>query len=575
MKRQDNGDPQPESRALNLAGRTGAEIFNEILISEGVDIMFGYPGGAVLPIFDVLYSSPIKFIRSRHEQGAAHMADGYARSTGKVGVVLATSGPGATNLVTGIATANMDSVPIVAFTGQVKSFLIGNDAFQEADVTGITRPITKYNVLVTDVQDIGRVMKEAFYIARTGRPGPVVVDIAVDATMARADKEPDLALALPGYKPQARGHDRQIRRAAEAINASQKPVFYVGGGVILSGASDALRAMVDKAKVPVTTTLLGLGAVDESHPLAMRMLGMHGSVTANYAVQESDCLIAVGARFDDRVTGDLASFAPKAKIIHIDIDPASISKNVTVDIPVVGDARDVLERMLEFIQPVQRPAWLKQIEEWKRKYPFQYDASSDRLKPQRVVEALGEMTSHDAIVATGVGQHQMWAAQYYGWRRPRQVLTSGGLGTMGYGCPAAIGAQFGNPGRTVIDIDGDGSFSMTMGEVITAVTYDQPVKFVVLDNNYLGMVRQWQEMFYGRRYSSVEHPCPDYAAVAEGFGAKGMSISHPSQLKDAIAEMLAHEGPVVLACHVEEEENVFPFVAPGKALGEVDLGKLL
>jgi acetolactate synthase-1/2/3 large subunit len=546
-----------------------------MLISEGVDIMFGYPGGSVLPIFDVLYSSPIKLVRSRHEQGAAHMADGYARSTGRVGVVLATSGPGATNLVTGIATANMDSVPMVAFTGQVKSFLIGNDAFQEADITGITRPITKHNILVTKVEDMGRVIREAFHIARTGRPGPVVVDIAVDATIAKAQKEPDTNPQIPGYKPRARGHIRQIKRAAEAVNAARRPVLYVGGGVVIAGGAEALRAVVDKAQVPVTTTLLGLGSFDESHPLAMNMLGMHGSVTANYAVQESDCLIAVGARFDDRVTGDLAAFAPKAKIIHIDIDPASISKNVNVDIPVVGDAKDALERMLEFLEPVDRAPWLKQIADWKAKYPFTYDRTPGNIRPQHVVEALGELTGHDAIIATGVGQHQMWAAQYYGWRRPRQMLTSGGLGTMGFGCPAAIGAQFGNPGKTVIDIDGDGSFSMTMCEVITAAAYNQPVKFVVLDNNYLGMVRQWQEMFYGHRYSSVAHPCPDFAVIAEGFGAKGMSISHSSEVNDAIREMLAHEGPVVLSCHVEEEENVFPFVPPGKSLGEVDLGKLL
>lgn len=574
-QQQTTGDSPDKRPAISLAGSTGAEIFHQMLLDEGVDVMFGYPGGAVLPIFDVLYSSPIKFVRSRHEQGAAHMADGYARSTGKVGVVLATSGPGATNLITGLATANMDSVPVVAFTGQVKSFLIGNDAFQEADVTGITRPITKHNMLVKTAEDIGRVVKEAFYIARTGRPGPVLVDIAVDATMAKVSGSPDLSLALPGYKPRTRGHIRQITRAAEAINASRRPVLYIGGGVVLAGASQALRALVDKAQVPVTTTLLGLGAFDESHPLAMNMLGMHGSVTANYAVQESDCLIAVGARFDDRVTGDLPRFAPKAKIIHIDIDPASISKNVTVDIPVVGDAKCVLAEMLEFIVPADRSPWLAQIAEWKRQYPFRYDTSGATIKPQQVIEALGELTDHDAIVATGVGQHQMWAAQYYGWRRPRQILTSGGLGTMGYGCPAAIGAQFGNPGQTVIDIDGDGSFSMTMVEVITAVAYDQPVKFVVLDNHYLGMVRQWQEMFYGHRYSSVAHPCPDFAVIAEGFGAKGMSISQSSEVKDAIAEMLAHDGPVVLACHVEKEENVFPFVPPGKSLGEVDLGKLL
>jgi len=564
---------KPGRSSERLIGSSGAEIFHEMLLEEGVEIMFGFPGGAVLPIFDVLYNSPIRFVLTRHEQGAAHMADGYARSTGKTGVVIATSGPGATNLVTGLATANMDSVPLVAFTGQVKSFLIGNDAFQEADVTGVTRPITKHNFLVKRAEDLGRVVREAFYIARTGRPGPVVVDIAVDATVARLEEAPELELALPGYKPRMTGNVRQIKAAAEAINASQRPVLYVGGGVIISGASEALRAIVEKGRIPVTTTLLGLGAVDETHPLAMRMLGMHGSVTSNYAVQESDCLIAVGARFDDRVTGDLAAFAPHAKVIHVDVDPASISKNVEVDIPVVGDARDILEKMLEFIQPVDRLAWLEKIDKWKREYPFAYQKGG-RIKPQEVVEAVGELTDHDAIVATGVGQHQMWTAQFYGWRRPRQIITSGGLGTMGYGCPAAIGAQFGNPGRTVVDIDGDGSFSMTMGEVITAVRYDQPVKFVVLDNTYLGMVRQWQELFYGHRYSAVDHPCPDFKTVAEGFGAKGMKISEPSEVRDAVSEMLKHEGPVVLACQIEPEENVFPFVGPGKSLSDIDLGKL-
>ena len=563
-----------EAQPRSYVGRSGAEILHDILLQEQVEILFGFPGGMVLPIFDVLYSSPIKFIMSRHEQGAAHMADGYARSTGKTGVVIATSGPGATNLVTGLATANMDSVPMVAITGQVKSFLIGNDAFQEADVTGITRPITKHNFLVKRVEELGRVMKEAFLIARTGRPGPVLVDIAVDATVAKMDHEPDMAPNLPGYKPRTAGHLRQIKMAAEAINAAKQPVLYVGGGVVIAEAAQELRALARKGRLPVTTTLLGLGAFDETDPLALQMLGMHGSAAANYAVQACDCLVSVAARFDDRVTGDLKTFAPHAKIIHIDIDPCSISKNVPVDIPVVGDAKDILSRMIEFIQPVERGQWLAQIAAWKKEHPFRYAAPTGAIRPQQVVEALGELTNHDAIVATGVGQHQMWAAQFYGWRRPRQIITSGGLGTMGFGCPAAIGAQFGNPGKTVIDIDGDGSFSMTMVEVITAVRYGQPVKFVVLDNTYLGMVRQWQELFYGHRYSAVEHPCPDFAAVAEGFGAKGMTVADPRQLNDAISEMLKSEGPVVLACHVEPEENVFPFVGPGKSLSEVDLGKL-
>lgn len=557
----------------SLAGFNGAEIFHEMLLKEGVDLMFGFPGGAVLPILDVMYRSPIRFVRARHEQGATHMADGYARSTGKTGVVLVTSGPGATNVVTGLATANMDSVPLVVFTGQVKSFLIGNDAFQEADTTGITRPITKHNFMVKRVEDMGRTVKEAFHIARTGRPGPVLVDMAVDATANKISGEAELEMDLPGYKPRTVGHQRQIKMAADAINASQRPVLYVGGGVVISGATEALRALAEKGRIPVTTTLLGLGTFDETNPLALQMLGMHGSATANYAVQECDCLIAVGARFDDRITGDVATFAPKAKIIHIDIDPTSIAKNVEVDVPVVGDAKDILEKILEFIEPVGREPWLKRIADWKKKYPLTYERDG-HIKPQEVVELLGKMTDHDAIVATGVGQHQMWAAQFYGWRHPRRIITSGGLGTMGFGCPAAIGAQFGNPGKTVIDIDGDGSFSMTMIEVITAVQYEMPVKFVVLNNNYLGMVRQWQEMFYGRRYSGVDHPCPAFDEIARGFGAHGMSVSDRSELGDALDGMFKHEGPVVLDVQVEPEENVYPMVAAGKSLHEMDLGKL-
>ena len=563
-----------EQQRKSYIGLTGAELFHQMLLEEGVEIMFGIPGGALLPIFDALYESPIKFVLTRHEQGAAHMADGYARSTGKVGVCIATSGPGATNLVTGLATAYMDSTPLVAITGQVRSTLIGNDAFQEADTTGITRPITKHNMLVKRTEDIGRAVKEAFYIARSGRPGPVLIDIAVDTTMNKLDKEPDLTLDLPGYKPKTTGHIRQIRMAAEAINASEKPLLYVGGGVVISGASEQLRQLAKKGNIPVTTTLMALGTFDESDPLALQMLGMHGSATANYATQECDCLIAVGARFDDRVTGKVETFAPHAKIIHIDIDPSSIGKNVPVDIPVVGDARDVLEKMLPFIESKPRQPWLEQIARWKKQYPFRYDPSDGKIKPQQIIESLGKITNHDAIIATGVGQHQMWTAQFYGWRRPRQLITSGGLGTMGFGLPAAIGAQFGNPGKTVIDIDGDGSFTMTMGELLTATRYSQPVKVIVMDNCYLGMVRQWQELFYGKRYSATSLICPNLSVVAEAFGAKGMRIDHPDQIDDAIKEMLATDGPCVLVAGIEPEENVFPMVAAGKSLHEMDMGRL-
>jgi len=562
--------PAPRS----FIGVSGAHIFTEILRDEGTEILFGFPGGTVIPIFDALYDSPIRFVLTCHEQGATHMADGYARSTGKTGVVIATSGPGATNLITGLATAHMDSVPIVAFTGQVRSNLIGNDAFQEADITGITRAITKHNFLVTRVDDIARTIKEAFYIARTGRPGPVVVDIAVDATVNKPAKEPRLEPDLPGYKPRGGGHDRQIQAAAKAINKARRPLLYVGGGVVTAGAAQELRDLAAKGRLPVTTTLLALGTVDEADDLSLKMLGMHGTAYANYAVQECDCLVAIGARFDDRVTGRIDTFAAKAEtIIHIDIDPASISKNVVVDIPVVGDAKFILGRMLEHIQPTDRSAWLGQIAEWKQKYPLHYEHDG-LIKPQEVVEALGRITGHDAIIATGVGQHQMWAAQFYGWRRPRQIITSGGLGTMGFGCPAAIGAAFGNPGQTVIDIDGDGSFSMTMIEVFTAVQNDLPVKFVVLDNGYLGMVRQWQEMFYNRRYSGVAHPCPDFSKVAEGLGARGIRINDRAELADGLAETLKHPGPVVCCVSVEPEENVYPMVATGKSLNEMELGKL-
>jgi len=556
-----------------FAGLNGAELLHQLLLEHGVEVMFGFPGGAVLPIFDALYDTPIQFVLTRHEQGAIHMADGYARSTGKVGVVVATSGPGATNLVTGLATANMDSVPIVAVTGQVRSSLMGNDAFQEADTRGITRPVTKHNALVADVADLGRVIHEAFHVARTGRPGPVLVDITVDAAAAKLDDEPDLTMGLPGYHPAHRVDPAEIAAAAEAINTAKRPVLMAGGGVIQAGAAKELRALAEKASIPVTTTLLGLGAVDEQSPLALQMLGMHGTATANYAVQECDCLISVGARFDDRVTGNTETFAPRAKIVHIDIDPTSIGKNIAVDVGVVGDARDVLRRLLPSIRAARRTAWLKTIAQWRARHPLRY-THDGAIKPQEVIERIGELTGHDAIVVTGVGQHQMWAAQHYGWRRPRQIVTSGGLGTMGFGAPAAIGAAIGNPRRTVVDIDGDGSFAMTMVEVLTAVRYRVPVTFVVLNNGYLGMVRQWQELFYDRRYSSVETASPSFAGVAEAFGATGMTVTERADLDGALREALAADGPVVVDVHVEAEENVYPMVATGKALHEMKLGKL-
>ena len=566
--------PKTKTQQGKAKAQTGAAIFRRTLEAEGVDTIFGYPGGVVLPLFDELYESMDKFVLTRHEQGAAHAADGYARSTGKVGVVLATSGPGACNLVTGLATAHMDSIPIVAFTGQVKTTLIGNDAFQEADVTGITRPVTKYNVLVKDVRDLARIMHEAFHVARTGRPGPVLVDIPFDVSMAELNEEPDETIRLPGYKPQLFGNPRQIQAAAEAINASERPVIYAGGGVILANASDLLRQLAEKANVPVTTTLLALGAFDQRSPLSLDMLGMHGTAYANYAVQDCDLLVAIGARFEDRVTGNLANFAPKAKIIHIDVDPSSIAKNVKVDIPVVGDAHNTLTELVKLVEHRPRSVWIDQIAKWKKQYPLTYDRKASSIKPQYVIEQICEATDSQAIIATGVGQHQMWTAQFFGWRFPRQIISSGGLGTMGFGLPAANGAQRGNPGKLVIDIDGDGSFCMTMQELITSVNYSLPVKVMILNNGYLGMVRQWQELFFDKRYSATRIASPDFAALAKGFGATGMVVDQKSDVRQAIDQAIATEGPVLVDFHVDPEENVWPMVPSGKSLHEMKMGTL-
>ena len=546
--------------------RNGAQILLEVLRAEGVDVVFGIPGGSVIPILDAFYdATDIRFILTRHEQGAGHAADGYARATGKVGVCIATSGPGATNLVTALATANFDSIPVVAITGQVKTNLIGNDAFQEADITGITRPITKHNYLVRDVGQLGECLRAAFYIARTGRPGPVLVDIPVDVATAKTDLAlPDRA-SLPGYKPVVKGNRRQIQRAAEAINAAERPVLYVGGGVILSGASDLLRQLAMKANIPVTTTLLGLGAFPEDHPLALKMLGMHGTVYANYAVHEADLLVAIGARFDDRITGDVKKFAPHARIIHVDIDPSSISKNIRVDSPVVGDARDVLEGLLDLVEPCDRSSWLARLDEWKKKSPLAYKPNG--LKPQYVVQQICEASRGEAIVCTEVGQNQMWAAQYYTHRHPRHFLSSGGLGTMGYGFPAAIGAQVGCPDALVVDIAGDGSIQMNIQELATAVYNKIPVKVCILDNGYLGMVRQWQELFYKRRYAAT---CldgnPDFVRLAEAYGACGARVTKSEEVRPALEKAFADRNVWVLDFVVDREENVFPMVPAGEAI---------
>jgi len=571
------GSAKPQ--AAKYKGKSGAQIVHEMLVNDHkVDLMFGYPGGAILPLFDQLYKTPAKFILNRHEQSSGHCADGYARATGKPGVVIVTSGPGATNTVTPIATAQMDSIPMVVFSGQVATKVIGNDAFQEADVTGITRPCTKWNYLIKDIRELPRVVNEAFLVATSGRPGPVLIDLPKDVQVApmpdEVDDSPREHILKRKKVAMSGGSQKQVMDAAELINKSEKPVLYVGGGAIIAGASDALRKVAEKGNIPCTTTLLGLGAFDEHSPLAMYMLGMHGSAFANYAVQECDCLIAVGARFDDRVTGNLATFAPHAKIIHIDIDPSSISKNVDVDVPVVGDARASLEAMIQYIEHRDRKEWFAQINAWKKRYPFKYLDDSPHSKPQYVIEELAKQTNGEAIIATGVGQHQMWAAQFYRWRRPRQMITSGGLGTMGFGLPSAMGAQLGSPGKIVIDIDGDASFLMTCSEMATIAEFDIPVKICILNNDFQGMVKQWQDLFYQRRYSNTPMKNPNFAKMADAYGIRGIRCENKCDVEKTVKEMLAHKGPVLVDFFVEPNEHVYPMVPSGKGLHEMEMGTL-
>jgi acetolactate synthase-1/2/3 large subunit len=562
---------QPAAPAAETSTtKTGAQIVVDTLVDLGVETMFGYTGGVVLPLFDKLYDAPIRFIIPRHEQGGCHMADAYARASGKVGVVLATSGPGACNLTTGLATAMMDSIPMVALTGQVRTELIGNDAFQEADTTGITRPITKFNSIVKDIRDLERTVREAFYIASTGRPGPVLVDLPVDISVGKCKCNGKAQIDLPGYRIRTKGHARQISMAAEAINKSERPVLYVGGGVVSANASEELRALADKAHVPVTMTLLGLGSYDQRRPESLDMLGMHGSAYANYAVQECDLLIAVGARFDDRVTGKVATFAPHAKVIHIDVDPSSISKNVRVDIPVVGNAKDILPELTNEVEHCERGPWFAKIAEWKKKYPFRYHRHGTIIKPQYVIDEICRQTKNDAVVTTGVGQNQMWTAQFYKFIKPRQLISSGGLGTMGFGLPAAIGAQVARPDATVIDIDGDHSFNMTLTELATAAQYELPIKVCILNNGYMGMVRQWQELFYGKRYAGSYLKNPNYADVARALGAVGITVDKKDEVPKAVEQMLAEKKPCVVDFRVEREENVWPMVPAGKSLSDMD-----
>jgi acetolactate synthase-1/2/3 large subunit len=559
--------------------KTGAQIVVEAMKKEGVEVLFNYPGGAVLPLFDELMEADFRQILVRHEQAAVHAADGYARATGKVGVALATSGPGATNTVTGIATAFMDSVPILILTGQVPTLLIGNDAFQEADIIGITRPCTKHNYLVKDVKDLGRIMKEAFYVARSGRPGPVLIDLPKDILADATEfKYPDKVF-IRGYQPTYEGHPGQIDRALKLLLKSKRPVLYAGGGIISSNAAKELTSLADRLSIPVTMTLMGLGGFPGNHPLSLGMLGMHGTYWANMAVMESDLLIAVGARFDDRVTGKLEAFAPHARIIHIDIDPTSISKTVKVDVPIVGDCKRVLSRMLTLLDQEDVASfrtglekWNNQIDKWKTLYPMDYQ-QGERIKPQYVVEKICELTTGDAIITTEVGQNQMWTAQYYKFLKPRTLLTSAGLGTMGYGFPAAIGAQAAFPNKLIIDIAGDGSFQMNSQELATVVQYQLPVKVAILNNGNLGMIRQWQEFFYGRRYasSSLEGISPDFVKLAEAYGAMGLRATRPEEVVPLLKKAFSIPKPVIMEFVVDPEENVYPMVPAGEALNQMRL----
>ncbi|MGE4374810.1 MAG: biosynthetic-type acetolactate synthase large subunit [Methanoculleus sp.] len=551
--------------------KTGARTLIEALQREGADTIFGYPGGVVLPIYDELYDSSIRHILVRHEQAAAHAADGYARASGRVGVCLATSGPGACNLVTGIATAYMDSIPIVALTGQVPTALLGNDAFQESDITGITMPITKHNYLVKNAADIDRVVKEAFYIAGTGRPGPVLIDLPKDVSTGEVDEasSPPAAISLRGYQPTYEGHVRQIDKAVDLIAEAERPLVYAGGGVILSGASAELREFIETAAIPVTTTLMGLGAIPGDHPLNLGMLGMHGTAAANFAVTECDLLVAIGVRFDDRVTGKIEAFAPNAQIIHIDIDPAEIGKNKKVDVPIVGDVGRVLRAMLARMKKRGDTAnWVNRTGTWKAQFPPAY-RDDDRLRPQYIIQQLSDLMKGEGIVISEVGQNQMWTALYYCFRKPRSWITSGGLGTMGYGFPAAIGAHFARPGETVVDVAGDGSFQMNIQELATVAHNNIPVKVVILNNIYLGMVRQWQELFYDRRYAYTELSPVDFVKVANAYGVEGMRVEEKADVRGALETALSHDGPFVLDFRIEREENVFPMVPAGAAINEM------
>jgi acetolactate synthase-1/2/3 large subunit len=549
---------------------TGAQIICEGLIKEGVEVIFGFPGGAVLPLYDALSQYPqLRHILVRHEQGAAHAADGYARATGKVGVCIATSGPGATNLVTGIANAHLDSSPIVAITGQVARPFIGKDAFQEVDISGITLPITKHNYLVLDVGSLAKIIKEAFYLARTGRPGPVLIDLPRDVQIEQTEFNYPSQVDLPGYKPTLQGHPAQIKKAAKLINEAQRPLIIGGRGIIISGAYAELKQLAETAQIPVVTTLLGIGCFPESHILSFGMLGMHGMAYANMAVAAADVIIAIGMRFDDRATGKVSEFAPHASIIHIDIDPAEISKNVPAVVPIVGDVKLVLNALNKLITSTEHVDWFQQLEGWRKEHPSMTIRDCEGLLPQLVIRKIYEVTPGEAIIVTGVGQNQMWAAQHYCYDKPNSLISSGGLGTMGFELPAAIGAKVGCPDTTVWCIAGDGGFQMTIQELATIAQERLAVKIAIINNAYLGMVRQWQELFYGRRYVATPLSGPDFVKIAEAYGIPGLRVKHKEEVVPAIERAMAEQGPFLIDFIVEPEENVYPMVLPGAALTEV------
>ncbi len=569
--------------------QSGARLVVEALKAEGVEVVFGFPGGVVIPVFDALYGErSLRLVLARHEQGAVHAADGYARSTGRVGVCLVTSGPGATNTVTGLATANFDSVPLVVLTGQVARNMIGNDSFQEADIVGISRSVTKHNYLVTDRAALGRILREAFYIARSGRPGPVLVDMPKDVLTEESDEPLPASVSIRGYNPVYKGHPLQIRKAAQALARARKPLFYVGGGLNISGAAEAFQRVMDVVNVPTIASLMGISVLPSDHPRFLGMIGMHGTYAANMAAQSCDLLFAIGTRFDDRATGDLAKFAPHAEVVHVDIDPASISRNVAVQIPIVGDARMVLEDLLPLLAAPDHAEWIAATEEWKKSHPLTDAENGTRLSPTAVIRAIAAAFP-EAIVSTEVGQNQMWTALYYTFRSPRSLLTSGGLGTMGYGFPAAIGAQLGNPGRRVIDIAGDGSIQMNIQELATAVSERLPVIVAILNNAYLGMVRQWQEVFFKRRYSGVclerragcppdcaepGDDCPpyspDFVKLAEAYGAAGVRVARPEEIGPALEKARQiTDRPIFLEFLVEREANVWPMVPAGAGIHEM------